>query len=181
MVWNGPRRSRAEQRGPPLGQGVFLVVGFPKRAIKHIFLSWTGDNSCCAVHASRSAGSEWLTSRTRLGRRPPRAARQDQPEWRSAKRVQADPRTFLDRQVNAAACQIHVSNNWNLFKLLSHCPFAIATHLLPTNGLAGFAGERSGGTQRCPRSRRRECNPTCLYSCYVHEFRIEYCSPPKLY
>ena len=49
-----------------------------------------------------------LTSRTRRGKRPPRAARQDQPARQSAKRVQADPRPFLDRSVNAAACQLHV-------------------------------------------------------------------------
>ena len=37
-----PRRARAEQLG---------------LAIKHILLAWAGANSCCAVHASRGAGS----------------------------------------------------------------------------------------------------------------------------
>ena len=37
-----PGRARAEQLG---------------RAIKHILLAWAGANSCCAVHASRGAGS----------------------------------------------------------------------------------------------------------------------------
>ena len=75
-----------------------------------------------------------LTSRTRRGRRPPRAARQDQPAGQSAKRVQADPRPFLDGSVNAAACRTHVFQNFNLFKLFSSCPFAMATQLRPTNG-----------------------------------------------
>ena len=45
-------RARAEQRGSPSGQGVFFVVKVLARAIKHILLAWTGENSCCGVDAS---------------------------------------------------------------------------------------------------------------------------------
>ena len=73
-----------------------------------------------------------LTSRTRLGRRPPRAARQEQPAPRVRKGVQADPRPFLIRSVNAAACQIHVFQKFKLIQVifpLSFCKsHAVTTH-----------------------------------------------------
>ena len=68
-----PGRARAEQCGPPHGQGVFFVVEVFACAIKHILLAWTGESSHCGVHTSRGAGSR----RTRLGRRQPLAARLD--------------------------------------------------------------------------------------------------------
>ena len=68
-----PGLAPAKKRGPPRGQGVFLVVGVLARAIKNILLHRTGENSCCGVHASRGAGLR----RPLLGRRPPLAARQD--------------------------------------------------------------------------------------------------------
>ena len=91
------RLSLAEQGGalgrndkgssaPARGQSVFVAVGVLSRAI-------TGKH-------------------TRLSRRPQRAARPDHLAWRSTKPVQADPRPFLDRSVNAAACRIHVFQNF---------------------------------------------------------------------
>ena len=102
-------------------------------------------------------------SRTRLAgnRRPPLAARQDPPARRSTKRVQADPRPFLNGSVNAAACQIHV------FHLI-----CLATQLRPPIESAGFAGGRCGGSPRRRRRKRRGIhrrNPTCLYSRQVHD------------
>ena len=50
-----PGRARVEQRGPPRCHGFFFVVGVLARAIKHILLHRTGENSYCGVHASRGA------------------------------------------------------------------------------------------------------------------------------
>ena len=47
-------QGRAEQRGPPRGQDVCLVVGLLTSAIKHNLLAWTGENSCYAVHSENS-------------------------------------------------------------------------------------------------------------------------------
>ena len=73
-----------------------------------------------------------LTSRTRLSRPPPRAARQEQPARQSGKGVQADPRPFLIRSVNAAACQIHVFQKFKLIQVISPLSFckshAVTTH-----------------------------------------------------
>ena len=59
MDWDaGPGRARAEQCGPPRGQGVFVVVGVLAGAIKHILLAWTGKNSYYCVHASRGTAHD---------------------------------------------------------------------------------------------------------------------------
>ena len=64
-----------------------------------------------------------LTSRTRRGRQPPQATRQDPPARQSAKRVQADPLPSLDRPVNAAAFKIHVLQKFRLIQIL--CPLSL--------------------------------------------------------
>ena len=78
------------------------------------------------------------------------------------------------------------SKNLDLFKFFAPCPFGMTTQLRPTNGSAGFAGERRSGTPRHPRRRRRERrrrrrrNPTGLYSPHVHESICLYLLRPAL-
>ena len=48
-----PGRARAEQREPPRGKGVFLVVGILAHAIKNVLLALPGANSCCAERVSK--------------------------------------------------------------------------------------------------------------------------------
>ena len=90
-----------EQGGPPRGQGFFLIVRVLDQAHPPRL------DRCEFVLRRACKPRRRFTSRTRLGRRPPRAARQAQPARRSAKRVQADPRPFLDRSVT-----LKVSNTW---------------------------------------------------------------------
>ena len=120
--------ARAEQRGPPRGKGVFLVVRILSRAIKHILLAWTGADSCCTVHASQGAALHGASNSVCCLR----GLQQDQLARHSAKRVQAVPRPFLDGSVKAVTSRIHV------FPLIcSATQTDSVTQSRPTNGSAG--------------------------------------------